>query len=286
MAKKTISKNNNLKANLSTKKETKKTKTNKTKTINKDKTTSAIEQYYEWVVLKSNQLVEEGKYNEALMIIEDELDAPYIPLEQEQELEELAKNLRQQIEFLNRDNEYDVMSHNKLFSKIFENNRINQTALMVFFDNYKNEIKEDEIAELEDYLISRKISNSDKVLIFSSFKNAKINRNVKFYNCFLKEEFYINTMKTNNFYQFESFQKIEKIINDMCAKDPSVRNFCITLLEMIYVYNFPKEPSYEPEILALSIFEYMLNAITTKNKKTDPEIFDYIDNIIKKMQEN
>lgn len=275
---------------ISTKSAKQETKKNKNEVIDEVKNDvdsniqSPIEKYYESILLKSYQLFEQGEYEKALEIIEDELDAPYIPLKQFNDLEDLANNIRQQIVLLNRNEDYEVMNQKQLFNKVFENDVLNQTALMMFFEKYKDVVTEEELLTLEDALASKKLTNNDKILIFSAFKNSDINRNVKIYNSFLKEEFYVNTIKTLNFFEFKSFKRIEKLINDMSSKEPSILNFCIAILEMIYIYNFPQEPNYDPELLALSLFEYMFSALNGSNKKTNREIFNYIDNIIKKMQ--
>lgn len=246
---------------------------------------SPIEQYYESIIEKAQRLIDKKELQAALAIIQDELDAPYIPLEQQERLEDIANQIIAEIEYFSGAQNYEKMNRSKLFETIMRNNQLDAMALSLFFERYQNELYEHEVEELIEFLGSRKIKNNSKILIFISLANAQLNKNIRYYNNYLKEEFYINIVETKTYHQIDLYLNTEKIINDLALKEPSLLDFCLQILNYIYVYNFPQVPDFDVNDLAFGIFNYMMFALQGDKSTKNIEIFEYINNIIKALEE-
>lgn len=246
---------------------------------------SPIEQYYESVIEKAKKLVSENQLEQALDILNDELDAPYIPIEQQEKLEDFANQIIADLEYFDGIKNYEKMSRSELFEKVLENNKLDSAALSLFFERYQNDLRDDELDSLIDFLGSRRSKNDYKTLVFLWISNAQIDRNIRYYNNHLKEEFYINTLQTKTYNNIELYKETEKIINELALKEPSLLEFCLKILNLIYVYNFPQVPNFNPNELAFGIFNYMMFALQGSKSNKNIDIFNYINNIIKELEE-
>lgn len=256
-----------------------------------NKKLSPIEQYYESIIEKANQLLQDKKYDEALIILEDELEAPYIPIEQQDKIEDLARFILAEKEYFKGINKYEKLDRKSLLESSFKSDKKNHMesldkyAFALFFERFGNEILEDELEYIQYYLSSRKMKLEDKVQLFVFLKGIKNNNIVKFFNNYLKQEFELNLLETKVWNQIELYKEVEKIIYDLTMKEPSLQKYCEMILYMIYVANFPKVPEFEINQLAYGIFNYMMFALNGEKSKENLEVFSYVENIIKELDE-
>lgn len=244
---------------------------------------SPMDKYYESIIEKVNKLIEEKKLDEALDIIEDELSAPYIPRNHEEVLEDIANTIIADKHYFSGIKDYTNLNRELLFSKIVENDKLDSMALLYFFERYSNEISHDEIKEFVNFFKIKNLSNQDKEMLFLTLKTQNIDTNVVYYNNQLKEDFFINTIKTDTYKTIDLYIETEKLIYELTVKEPSLLQFCLNILNLIYFYNFPQIPSFNAKDLSFGIFNYMVFSLQGDKSKINKNTFDYINKIINSM---
>lgn len=245
---------------------------------------SPIESFYEGIKKQVEKLIEKKEYQEAEAILLDELEAPYIPQKYYEILEEMLANVRFEIYYLKDNADIESLSKDRLMDKIFEKNKIDYNALLLFFERYTSDLKEDDFVFFEDILINKKVKNYDKELVFQMFVNNKIKCNLKFYNTNLKEEFIVDSLSTQTFHTIDLYQKTQSLISEMAEKEITLLNFCEEILFLIYKYYFPLVPNFEYKKLAQSIFSYMLFSLQGEKIEKN-EITEIIEKIISDAQD-
>lgn len=240
---------------------------------------SEINNYYQSIIDKVNDLIEQKNYDEAIFLLEDELDTPYIPIEFQTVMEELLINANADKNYFSGLNKVENLNRKQLLDAIFSNNKLNTSALHLFFERYHNSLVEDELLIFEDHFINRKIDNQEKTSLFEAIAFQQINKNFRFYNSNLKEEFEINPTNALIFEQIPLYIECRNIINDLASKEPSLLNFCFNILLSIYQYYFPLIPNYDPKNMAHSICNYMLSTLQGKSVEKN-EVTELIKKII------
>ena len=165
--------------------------------------------------------------------------------------------------------EIENLDRKQLMNKVFENRKINPSALWLFFERYNSDLKENEIDFFEDILVSKSVSNEDKNSLFEMLICFGVDKNLKYHNQNIGETFNINPIETSLFEQIELYNNTKKIIDDLASKEPSLLNFCYNILTLIYKYYFPSVPNYDYKDLAKSIFSYMYNTLRGEKINND-----------------
>lgn len=238
-----------------------------------------LTKYYEDIIKKANELIEQKKYDEAIFILEDELDAPYIPVEFLTQLEDLLIFANAEKNYFEGLSNVESFSRDKLLRQIYCDNKFDTSALMLFFERYANSITDKELNFFENIFVNREVDNQNKTMLFETLSFYKIDVNVRFYNTWLKEEFSLNTLNTKIFEQIDLYKNAQKLINDMTSKEPSLTSFCSNILLIIYKNYFPVIPNFDFKELSKSIMNYMISAL--QGEKTEKnEITEIIEKII------
>ncbi len=240
---------------------------------------SEINNYYQSIIDKVNKLIEEKQYDEAIFLLEDELNTPYIPIDFQTIMEDLLITANADKNYFSGLNLVEKLNRKQLIEAIVSNNKLNTSALYLFFERYQNKIDEEELLIFENHFVNRKIDNEEKTSLFEAMAFQKINNNFRYYNNNLKEEFDINPIETKIFEQIPLYIETKDIINSLASKEPSLLNFCFNILLAIYKYYFPLIPNYDPKDLAHSICNYMLSTLQGKSVDKN-EVTDLIKKII------
>lgn len=230
---------------------------------------SDIEKYYDEIIAKAEKMSQDKKYDDAIFLIEDELEAPYIPLDKQTILEDLLLQIKADKSYFSELYDVENLDRKQLMNKVFENRKINPSALWLFFERYNSDLKENEIDFFEDILVSKSVSNEDKNSLFEMLICFGVDKNLKYHNQNIGETFNINPIETSLFEQIELYNNTKKIIDDLTSKEPSLLNFCYNILTLIYKYYFPSVPNYDYKDLAKSIFSYMYNTLRGEKINND-----------------
>lgn len=244
-----------------------------------------LSKYYESILEQANKLIKDNELESALQILEDELEAPYIPIEYKNKFEDLYEQTKAQIRYLNEYEDIESLDRESLFESIFkiknDNSKTSYGSLLLFFDRYGSSLELEEIKKIDSYLSSKKSDNDSKVWLITMLKNSGVDYEFDFYNIFKKKFYKVNPVKTDVFVISPYYKQIGSIIDKMTEKDPSLNNFCNTFLYNIYLYEFPNVPPIDYENLSLAIFQYILSSLTGKEfSYKDDEIKKYMEKII------
>lgn len=244
-----------------------------------------LSKYYESVLKKANILIKENELEKALEILEDELDAPYIPLEYENKFEDLFEQTRAQIKYLSEVEDIDGLNREELFETIFksknDNSKMSYGSLLLFFDRFGSSLELSEIKKIDAYLSSKKANNDSKAWVITMLKNAKVDYEFDYFNLYKNQFHKINPTKVDVFAISPYYKQMASLIDDMTEKDPSLNNFCITFLYNIYLYEFPNVPPIDYKNLSVAIFQYILRSLTGKDfNYQSGEIEEYMNKVI------
>lgn len=258
----------------------KKNKNDKNKVQSQD---DQLSLYYKSILKKAESLASENKLSAALEIINDELESPYIPKEYLTEFTNFSYYLSAEINYLSKLKNFESLNREQLFDEIFTDKIcLNTTALSLFIDRYKDSLELDEIKIMESFLASKKTDYISKQFLFTTLKNINFNNFVDYFNPLTQELFNINVRNTYTFADSKYFKELKTLIEELTYKEPSLEQFCSSILFNIYLFNFPNEPKFDCNELAFSIFQYMIFSLQGGEKKYKYEkIIDHINQVIK-----
>lgn len=238
--------------------------------------------YYKSILKKAEDLVKENKLNQALEIINDELESPYIPKEYLTEFTNFSYYLSAEINYLSKLKNFESLNREQLFDEIFTDKIcLNTTALSLFLDRYKDDLELDEIKIMEGFLASKKTDYISKQFLFTSLKNINFDKDVDYFNPLTNQLFSVNAKTTATFPDSKYFKDLRILIEELTYKEPSLEQFCSSILFNIYLYNFPNVPKFDCNELAFSIFQYMIYSLQGGEKKYKYEkIIKHIEQVI------
>ncbi|BAC44693.1 conserved hypothetical protein [Malacoplasma penetrans HF-2] len=237
--------------------------------------------YYENILSKVDALVKDKKINEALEMVNDELDSPYIPSEFEEAFMTISYNLSAEINYLNESVKYESLNREELFNSILNGKTINSVALSIFLERYKDNIEVSELKIFDSFLSSKKIFDIDKQNLIIALKPLNLDYEFDYYNSFADQIFKINIKSVNVLLSSPYFVELNKLVEEFTYKEPSLQEFCYLIIFDLYVYYFPNHPDYQISDLAYAIFQYMLNSLQGNIKEyKNPEIIKDIEKIV------
>ncbi|MGB4984954.1 MAG: DUF3196 family protein [Erysipelotrichaceae bacterium] len=202
--------------------------------------------YYDEILLEINELIDQGKINQALRKIENELDMPYIPVELEEQLNDLYRQyfVGGETSSLIVDSEQLI----KLFNGSFEDN-----ALAI--ESLKKLNLRDYLSIIVDYLFNPKYIEISSIMI-----ELLINQNIdqQFVYHRLDKTFVFNPIELKSVIENETFVALYTTINDLLVGDNvSLANICLDLAIKEAYFNLP-------EGLVLGLYDSYLYQILEK----------------------
>ncbi|AOG60249.1 hypothetical protein SHELI_v1c02940 [Spiroplasma helicoides] len=190
--------------------------------------------YYDITLKKIHQLIDEEKYEEAYIIINQELSAPYVPMDFEEKLQKLA------IESSSKMQNDFVKNINWNLDKVTEimKNNLNLETQLIAIDALRNLNVRKIIPHIKQYLANPEIKNEFKTFMFFVLMEQKIDEEfevVKF-----DSKYYINPCKFDLFASQNVLKEIElKLENLIYDKDPSLYTICKNVTSSYYYNAFP-----------------------------------------------
>ncbi|MEG2198392.1 MAG: DUF3196 family protein [Malacoplasma sp.] len=241
---------------------------------------SDIENYYINIIEKIEKLVNDSEIDKAIFMLEDELSAPYIPINFQDILEAKLLELNANRKYFSNILRYENFDRDKLLRSIIEQNRINIYAMETFFNRYDKNISKAEFQFFQNILISNEIRNNDKILVVESLVFSEIKGMMNFYNINLNKSFEIDLNNIKSVMSLPLYNEILNIISDLALKEPSVFEMSKNILLSIFYYYYPIIPDFDSKDLAKGIFDYILFSLQGTNLN-DNEITKVISRIVK-----
>jgi hypothetical protein len=212
--------------------------------------------YYEKIIKSVNDLFDKALYTEGLTKLQNETEGCYIPLSYTYKFEELKsygeKMQKEKQEFTH----FNKLSKNQLANVMFQNNKLNVMALLIFFDRFKDESSD----IFEQFTLSPLVENSEKIYFFKLFdeyflpeENKKIR--IKVLNNKLNKQFIFD-------YGKEYYAIVLQMIQNKLFKNPSSLNNAVTVIKDIESYYFGFTPQIPEKVLADEIINYLNGHIT------------------------
>lgn len=199
-----------------------------------------INKYYENILNEVEKLIKENKYLEAIDLLEDELEAPYMPLDFIPKFEEKLIECQYEYNYNNPSNNFSKLTKDELKEMIRKNNESSNMAIYNFFDKFINDFsKADENFFLE-ILKDGKYPNDIKFNILTSLKINQINLDVEFFNSFTKKSYKLNSLEYKDIEEYPFFMEVKKEIEDQTAKEPWMLDLCYVSIFQYFISYYPE----------------------------------------------
>lgn len=240
---------------------------------------SDLENYYIGIIEKIEKLVSDFAIDKAIFILEDELSAPYIPLNFQNILENKLFDLTAEKKYFSNINKYENLSKEELLKSIIEKDALNIFAMENFFNRYRTNFNKSDLIFFENVMISKTFKNEYKILMIENLIYAEIKAKIRFYNINHNKEYEINLEDITITIANPLYTEILNIISNLSLKEPSIFEMAKTILLLIFHYYFPMTPNFDSKYLAKGIFDYILFSLQGNDFK-DNEINNLIMKII------
>jgi len=224
-----------------------------------------FKKYYSDVCQNILLKIKDKQYQEALVILDDELDQPYIPSgEMYQKLLQIRLDLLIQI----KENDYfdEVQNFTKLdlWNKIYnkEENNIDLAFINIFKSKF-NDIDEVDKSIIQQALKDKKLTNQAKAILISNF--IEINHEFDYFNNFTKE---CSKVNFNKFLDLPIQKEIEIIKNEfqqIFMQDPVKMEIAYGLLQVLAITYIPNEIKFSQKEIVDSII-LITNSLFTQDE--------------------
>ncbi|MGL4617171.1 MAG: DUF3196 family protein [Mycoplasmoidaceae bacterium] len=223
-----------------------------------------IEKFYSRILSEIDEMIKSNDIDKAIKIIEDELEAPYIPIEFYEKFEEKLLDLKFAKNYINDKKNLDKISKEDFLKK--DNEKINEMDIIYFFKKFGNKLSEYDINLLFRKMESKKLSNLKKIVILENLKNKDINKKFNFFNNNTKKNYELEFKKTKFIESIKFFNDVNNKLENIVDQDPTIIELCYTIIYSFYEYFFPEfEFLYSSEEFLLSL----INCIENMLKGTD-----------------
>lgn len=187
-----------------------------------------MKDYYTNIIEEINKLIKSKKYDEAFIIIKEELSMPYIPVDFELYLNQNLKIIQQNKTSYKKD-----LSIDKIFKYLKKDNNDLKTDSILKLNYFNLHLYLDDIKYL---LKSSKLKNKDKTILLFVLKNQKINLDfsVQYKDNIIK----INPYQIKDINDVAIFKNIILKIKNKIDQNPSLIKICLNLIEDYFYFYF------------------------------------------------
>lgn len=203
-----------------------------------------IEVYYAQVSQTIIKLIKATEYQAALELIDNELAAPYIPIN----FYNYFLQTKTDVEKLFREQEFqkDLSNATKLqmWNKTFNTQtaHVDLAYLNLMLDKYADQIDELDLVMFQQILNHKKVDNSDKTYLISILKELGVDHTFELWNSFLKTSFMINPKLV--VLPNEQVVGIASSLEEHFFKDPSKLEIALNLLQVLQIKFFPNQINF------------------------------------------
>ena len=246
---------------------------------NFDDVSDNLKQYYSDISLKLIELIKEEKYEDALAIIDEELDQPYLPNSILVSFLKTRKEIEIQLAQSKYDQEIDSMNKFELWNKIYDekNHKIDIVYINILLEKFGEELDEVDFAAINKIFKDKKINNIDKShLLFILFE---IDAQYEFtlYNNYLNKEF--TFIPRDVVEKFIPRENTLKKLEDSFMKDPSKLEIAYNLLQLLSSQYIPEEIPYDDDEIVQSITD-LVNSFFDGSLEHQNEITKLLSNLL------
>ncbi|WP_027119310.1 DUF3196 family protein [[Mycoplasma] testudinis] len=244
--------------------------------------------YYRQIFVMIKENIEQKKLKEAVALIEEELEMPYIPKEVEDAMHSF-ENVIFQILNKHQEDSWGHLSASALIEKAFSNFPANLTLLEVALNKPQGFFSREQFAFIAPYFSSSQTESHWKVYMFDIFsKIPEFNGiEIEIHNPNTKQTTkaviggQISSQETITF-----FETVSQTLSELVADEPSLTSLAISIADRIALFYYPKHPKLDPVLLAQEIVEYVyrsLNHDVSSPAVKKSEITKLIDEVLTKI---
>lgn len=220
-------------------------------------TEKQIEEFYNRVIDKANEHARNKEFDKAIAMIEDELQAPYIPQKYIDIFERLYVDLEAQKRFHEVLSKYKDLSREEVLIKIFNNKKFNPSAFDYYISKYKDDLNAKDYMYFQEIFLSPNISIFDKCFCLNHLKLAEVDHSFTFNNHKINQKFLISPIKTLLPNEGKEIKEIENILIEDLQKDPSILKLAQQILNAIAEYHYGDELPHQVDDIVRIICGYI-----------------------------
>ncbi len=248
---------------------------------NFDDVSDDLKQYYSDISLKLIELIKEEKYQEAIDIIDSELEQPYVPNSILVSFMKTKKELEIQAAESEYNAELEDMSKFEMWNKIYDEkkHKIDIVFLNLLIEKFGEEFDELDFAVINKIFKDKAIDNVDKSHLLMFLLSMDPQYKFTIYNNFTKKEtqFIVSDIAQSFIPREETIKKIE----DIFMKDPSKLEIAYNLLQLLSAQYIPESMPYSDDMIANSIAS-MVNSFFGESLEEENEITKLLFNLLDK----
>ncbi|QHX36531.1 DUF3196 family protein [Spiroplasma sp. BIUS-1] len=217
-----------------------------------------MKNYYEEIMEKINESINNNDFEQALKIVGEELSAPYVPQDFEDQLANLEKSLMEKLNF--NENNFNNWNTDKVLEIMSK--KMDQDIHLMAFDALRGLNARLIIEELKEYLIDKEIKPEYKTFLFMVLIEQGIDQEI----VIEKNEKSISLNPSK--YKLSEAQdilkdielKIEQLVYDV---NPSLFAICQHIASTYFYYSFPifNFETYSLNDLAIAIIMKASNSL-------------------------
>lgn len=208
--------------------------------------------YYDELLTNIDKLLQQKRYDEAKLMIQNELNLVYIPKDVETKLNEYLSNIKEATYVAKS------LSDDEISSFLYDNN---EKQLIAVNELDKKNLRE-YIEICSEYLKKGTFKNS-KALLIDSLIRQEVNREFEYVNDSLLLKFNPSLLKPIE--KADGFIAASNYLNDVYMKTPSMLKISMDLLYKECILYLPKQANEnEGIIFAKKIVKYIDNAFSAK----------------------
>lgn len=221
--------------------------------------------------------IKEEKYDEALDLINSELEQPYIPNDHYMNLINTKNELESMLNEKKYNSEIDSLTKLQVWDKIynFEKETIDEVYLNLFFVKFENEIDEVDFSIMQKIFLNKKLDNVQKTILISSLITNNVSHTFDYYNSYTKIETNIDFTNFDSKLGVEQSEILFKKLEDFFLKDPSKFQIAQALIQILLIQFFPNKINFLIEDIVSTIIN-IVKSLFGEEKIKDNKISEII----------
>lgn len=237
---------------------------------------------YEEFLIKYSELLNNKKYEEAKLALNELLNTEYVPQEYYQrfnlELKKIELLIKQNYEVIKKEKFVANLTKDDLFTYIINNHKVDIHFLNLYLDKFKTIDDKNQITTLQFTLDREDIKQDDKfALLVFLLKRTK--HTYYFYNAIFKVRTKIDQSFLANYNVYNS--ELNNFLNKLVDKDVTISTLSKQVINLINTYYFPSFPYQKMKIsvkeLATKIYQYVIDTFNNNENNSFSKIFNYFE---------
>ncbi len=235
-----------------------------------------INDYYADIVEKVLKLVNEEKYEEAIDVLNEELDQPYIPTDFFHNLNQIKNDIELQLKENNYNKKVSNLSKLEIWNLVYDEkkHKFDEVYFNVLLSKFNDELDEIDLSIINKIFNDKRVDNVSKSIMINNLRDLKVNHTFKIYNNFLDE-----TFKFNPIVNLELDRQVVELANkieEVYLKNPSKSEIALSLLQVLATKFMPIKIKFDNNDIINSVVN-----ITNSLFSEEDIIENEISNILK-----